>query len=1298
MSQKAICPRGHIWDPSVLEGLPATETPRCPICGEEEPLRARNFIGRVSRWARANPLAACLSVLCLLLLLVGGTAFVQARRQMQTARQAAEKSEFEAEQAKAKLQSTLRAKETEDERRHKRENEIQELKWANREKGFQAQLRAADKAARDVRIERDKQIGKRIEAEEAKTVALEASRDANLRRKETAHHLIEMHVAAGIRRMEAGDLSGSLPSFVSALRMAEKEGLPKKTHLLRLAAVLAQCPRPMQLWTFDKPLNIVQLSAEGKRALTVSANGAAEVWETQTGKRVGEAMAHAESVAHAALSPDGKLLLTASADGMLHLWDVATSKETVNAVQMMGPVAGLAFSRDGKRFLVVTDKASQGTMGATEVELRVFDAATAKPVRMDSLGSDLRPIPAVFSPDGKSILTACQDRCARLWDIDSGKQIGVAFSHEAEVIQASLSPDGDRVMTLGADGTARVWRTKTGEALMPSLAHGLGLRGASFSPSGDLIVTFGNEEARVWDIRNGLQVGQRLQHDETVIDARFSPDGRYVLTTCTDGAARLWDYRTGKLALPPLWNGEAIHYAAFAPQGDAVLIAVGQTIRLWDLTNGESLAPNRSSPSSSTDGLTVFSPDGKRKLRATEAAVRIYDTATNETVGSTLPHPHKVTAAAFSADGKRVLTVSHARNGDESEGHLRIWATATGELLGQPLIHARAVLEASFSPDGRRVLTACQDGKARLWDVEKNALVGEPMEHKSDLARALFLSDGKKILTLDVEGGLHLWDAESAEAIGPVWGHRKPIHHLAFSSDGRLLLTSCEDGTARVWEANTGREIAVAEVRGVPVLFAAFSPDAKRFVTVGGDRRARIWDAGNGKPIGAPMKHRAALLLAAFSDDGDCLATLAVDGLRVWDIESGEPVAPLVHVDAVPEAIRKLSLDRDRTLTLTIGSSGDPAMRLRLGFGVEKRSVAELKSLAETLSSVRTANGGASQPLERAELSKQWREVKAKFAEQFSPSPLRAAAWHVRGAAECESRQLWNGLLLHLNYLISAKPSVDLYARRGRAHAELRHGEAAKSDYAKALAGDAGRWDLWAGRAEVETRMGHWDEAIADYSKAIERQGNRAALWTARGRIEAQRGQWSKASADLAKAIHLGEEDVAVWCQYTRALLASGDEANHRRWCARLVHRFGDDKSETTTQKVVWACALAEGAVRDWKSLPMRVERSAAEHPQSIELTSLLAVLSYRTGQFEKCLNLSKKTTRSSEPAPQARDWLLLAMSAHRLGHGDEAKQGLAKAEEILSKEQSDKETWEDRQIYQTLHREAESLIKGKKP
>ena len=56
---------------------------------------------------------------------------------------------------------------------------------------------------------------------------------------------------------------------------------------------------------------------------------------------------------------------------------------------------------------------------------------------------------AQFSPDGTRVVTASDDKTARLWDARSGKPLGEAMEHQGGVsvrpIQSRRHPGGDRI-------------------------------------------------------------------------------------------------------------------------------------------------------------------------------------------------------------------------------------------------------------------------------------------------------------------------------------------------------------------------------------------------------------------------------------------------------------------------------------------------------------------------------------------------------------------------------------------------------------------------------------------------------------------------------------------------------------------------------------------------------------------------------------------------------------------------------------------------------------------------------------
>jgi eukaryotic-like serine/threonine-protein kinase len=140
-------------------------------------------------------------------------------------------------------------------------------------------------------------------------------------------------------------------------------------------------------------------------------------------------------------------LLVAVDGGEVDVWDVKTGGLLKPPLELRRDVPALAFGPDGRTVLT----------GCEDGTAQLWDLAARTPLGPPfEHPAQVRTV--AFSPDGKTVLTGCDDGMARLWDVATRKRIGMPLRHAGKVLTVAFSPDGARVATGGEDRAARVWK------------------------------------------------------------------------------------------------------------------------------------------------------------------------------------------------------------------------------------------------------------------------------------------------------------------------------------------------------------------------------------------------------------------------------------------------------------------------------------------------------------------------------------------------------------------------------------------------------------------------------------------------------------------------------------------------------------------------------------------------------------------------------------------------------------------------------------------------------------------------
>jgi hypothetical protein len=304
----------------------------------------------------------------------------------------------------------------------------------------------------------------------------------------------------------------------------------------------------------------------------------------------------------------------------------------------------------------------------------------------------------------------------------------VAFSPDGKILATGLTTE-----TAGApgnSGTTVLWDVRTGKQLR-SLPSGGGSE--AFSPDGTTLAAaggYGDSRTTLRDPATGKKIALLDDHQEAVINGEaFSPDGKMLATSESDGVVQLWNTVTRKPPQP--LGGELTSVStcvAFLPDNRTIVTGEdNDRVILWNRFNRHRIAALQGTGSTNITSVTVSRNGHVIAASDQHGRIFLWNLVTGGRTIVTDPHSYGVDAVAFSRDGTMLAA-------GDSNGRIYLWKLSAGKLAARKPVATlvnpggqvtsllsgemrTAVFSVAFSPDGKTLATSDTNGSAYLWRV-----------------------------------------------------------------------------------------------------------------------------------------------------------------------------------------------------------------------------------------------------------------------------------------------------------------------------------------------------------------------------------------------------------------------------------------------------------------------------------------------------------------------------------------------------------------------------------------------------
>jgi len=190
------------------------------------------------------------------------------------------------------------------------------------------------------------------------------------------------------------------------------------------------------------------------------------------------------------------------------------------------------------------------------------------------------------------IVSGTQSGQVAVWNAENHSRVAEFKAHDVSVNAVDISPEATKIATGSNDETACIWSLSTGERLLSPLKHNDWVVAAKFSPDGRLVATATLQFVRVYDSRNGSLLAQFTVTVSSWLNYSLAwvGDSKQLFVLSISGYIYRVDVSTGTvLSKWQIYSGRGAESIALASDGTFVATSARSSVSFWDTTTEEQI-------------------------------------------------------------------------------------------------------------------------------------------------------------------------------------------------------------------------------------------------------------------------------------------------------------------------------------------------------------------------------------------------------------------------------------------------------------------------------------------------------------------------------------------------------------------------------------------------------------------------------------------------------------------------------------------------------------------------------------